>query len=107
MNLNVPFQEPPFIFRATSLPENKKTEIYFKDETKNVYYYGYCIDLIHKISEKMHFDYKIYEPEDGAYGTMQEDGSWNGMVNELIQDVGWQHNYNNVMGTFAVILSKW
>ena len=40
-----------------------------------------------KINETMGFDFELYEPPDGAYGTMQNDGSWNGMVNELIQDV--------------------
>ena len=35
----------------------------------------------------MNFDFVVSEPPDGAYGTMQADGSWNGMVKELIEDV--------------------
>ena len=27
------------------------------------------------------------EPPDDAYGTMQSDGTWNGIVNEILQDV--------------------
>ena len=65
----------------------KNVEYVYYNMTSKEYYYGYCIDLIYKINETMGFDFELYEPPDGAYGTMQNDGSWDGMVNELIMDV--------------------
>ena len=51
------------------------------------FYYGYCIDLIHRINDSLQFDMEILEPSDELYGSMQENGSWTGMVNDLIHDV--------------------
>ena len=35
----------------------------------------------------MGFDFELYEPDDESYGSMQEDGTWNGMVQDLIKEV--------------------
>ena len=58
-----------------------------------MYYYGYCIDLIFKINETKGFEFSLVEPPDKAYGTMQADGSWDGMVRELIDDVSHPTTY--------------
>ena len=50
-------------------------------------YYGYCIELLNILAEKMDFEYEIYDSPDGAFGNIAEDGSWNGVINELIQKV--------------------
>lgn len=34
----------------------------------------------------MNFDYELYEVEDNAYGKMMPDGSWNGIVGDLINN---------------------
>ena len=62
-------------------------EKYYYNSTSGNYYYGYCIDLIYKINEEMDFEFTLMEPPDDAYGTMQSDGTWNGIVNEILQDV--------------------
>ena len=83
------FQEPPFVFKSKHEPEKKEGlsfEVY-KNVTTGYYYYGYCIDLIYKIADDLQFDFTLYEPEDGSYGTMQEDGSWNGIVKDLMDEV--------------------
>ncbi|XP_041370921.1 ionotropic receptor 25a-like [Gigantopelta aegis] len=52
-------------------------------------YYGYCIDLLRRISEILDFTYDIYDTE--LYGAMSDDGSWNGLIQELISkkaDIG-------------------
>nr|ALG36131.1 ionotropic receptor 1 [Sclerodermus sp. MQW-2015] len=46
---------------------------------------GYCIDLLEEIREYIAFEYDIHEVEDKEYGKMSEDGSWNGMIKELIE----------------------
>ena len=73
------------MFRTKTLPD--KVKHYYFNSTTHTYYYGYCIDLLFSINESMKFDFTLVEPPDGMYGAMQADGSWNGMVNELIQDV--------------------
>ena len=35
----------------------------------------------------MGFDFELLQPPDNAFGTLQLDGTWNGMINELIKDV--------------------
>ena len=49
---------------------------------------GFCIDLLKHISELVNFKYKIYLVPDGKYGIRDADGNWNGMVNEVISEVG-------------------
>ncbi|XP_022103504.1 glutamate receptor ionotropic, kainate 1-like [Acanthaster planci] len=53
--------------------------------TGNDRYYGFCIDMLKKISEILHFSYKIVEVEDNNYGSELESGRWNGMVGELME----------------------
>lgn len=48
---------------------------------------GLCIDLLNKLSEKMGFHYTIRLVADGQYGGQLEDGSWTGLVGDLIQRV--------------------
>ncbi|XP_078051605.1 ionotropic receptor 25a-like isoform X2 [Augochlora pura] len=53
------------------------------DKQKNEYY-GFCIDLLNEIKEMVGFQYEIRESEDGLYGNLNPDHSWNGMMKELI-----------------------
>ena len=67
-------QDAPFI----SIKENEDGTFSYK---------GYCIDLLHELAKKLHFTYEIYPSPDGFYGGETENGSWNGMVAELINKV--------------------
>ncbi|XP_076279785.1 ionotropic receptor 25a [Lasioglossum baleicum] len=53
------------------------------DEKKNEYY-GFCIDLLNEIKDTVVFQYEIRETEDGRYGNLNPNGSWDGMMKELI-----------------------
>ena len=66
-------QYPPFIY------ENKNGSL--------PRYYGYCIDLLDKIRDIRGFEYTIYVTPDNVIGAMRDDGTWNGVINELIQKV--------------------
>ncbi|XP_021379128.1 glutamate receptor-like isoform X2 [Mizuhopecten yessoensis] len=44
---------------------------------------GFCIDLAAKIAEYVNFTYDICLVNDLHYGTMLENGTWNGMIGEL------------------------
>ncbi|XP_060066493.1 LOW QUALITY PROTEIN: ionotropic receptor 25a-like [Ylistrum balloti] len=61
---------PPFVYESNN------------NETK---YTGYCLDLLNRIAKIVGFDYHIYEAPDGLIGAMADDGTWNGVINELIQ----------------------
>lgn len=58
----------------------------YTDLLGNDRYEGYCIDLLNKLSKKLHFNYILREVADGQYGKIQN-GSWTGMVRELLD---WQ-----------------
>ncbi|XP_045505894.1 ionotropic receptor 25a [Colias croceus] len=47
-------------------------------------YYGYCIDLIDKIAEAMGFDYEIVTPKVGDFGKRLANGTWDGVVGDLM-----------------------
>ena len=81
-------QDPPFVFKTRKLPKREDVQFeHYYDEDGEWYYYGFCIDLIFKINQTMNFDLTISESSDGAYGTMQDNGSWSGLVSDLMEDV--------------------
>ncbi|XP_065284543.1 glutamate receptor ionotropic, kainate 2-like isoform X2 [Dermacentor albipictus] len=45
---------------------------------------GFCVDLLREISRNLGFRYHIRLVRDGAHGTRDAKGRWNGMVRELI-----------------------
>lgn len=52
-----------------------------------MYFYGYCIDLMFALNSSLRFDFELIESTDGAYGAATDNGSWTGMINDLLQDV--------------------
>jgi len=71
------------------LSENVKVGNDDSDESLaaiNSQYEGYCADLAKQIAEAVGFRYKIKPVTDGKYGA-DENGTWNGMVGELIRHV--------------------
>lgn len=47
---------------------------------------GYCADVAQKIADIVEFEYIIKPVVDGKYGS-KENGTWNGMVGELVSNV--------------------
>ncbi|XP_075062069.1 glutamate receptor ionotropic, NMDA 3B [Mixophyes fleayi] len=45
--------------------------------------YGYCIDLLEKLSEDLGFDFELYIVGDGKYGARKGD-RWTGLVGDLL-----------------------
>ncbi|RLU19384.1 ObirIr25a.2 [Ooceraea biroi] len=64
----VTVQHPPFMM--------------YNNETNK--WFGFCIDLLDEIRQSVPFEYEIREVEDQQYGSLNENGSWNGMIKELI-----------------------
>ncbi|XP_059153871.1 glutamate receptor ionotropic, NMDA 1-like isoform X2 [Physella acuta] len=51
---------------------------------------GYCMDMLAKISEKVHFNFTIHLSKDGLFGSFEKHNSsekkyWNGMMGELMR----------------------
>ncbi|XP_013139310.1 PREDICTED: glutamate receptor 3 isoform X1 [Papilio polytes] len=54
------------------------------DEEGNILYEGYCIDLIEKLAQTMDFDYEIVTPKSGGFGQRLRNGSWDGLIGDLM-----------------------
>ena len=50
-------------------------------------YEGYIVDLMDEISNLLGLKYRLIPVQDSQYGYKRTDGSWNGMVGELIERV--------------------
>ncbi|XP_076446347.1 glutamate receptor-like [Babylonia areolata] len=48
-------------------------------------FYGYCADLAEMVAHTVGYEYHIRLVRDGQYGAPQGNGSWNGMIGELIR----------------------
>ena len=48
---------------------------------------GYIPDLLQELSYIIHFDYDIKPVQDASFGHRRLDGSWDGMVGQLIDGV--------------------
>ena len=73
-------QEPPFVIWD---PNNTIAP----GEVHNGPYAGMVVDMMEAISKDIGFEYKMYEPEDLKYGTVDANGVGTGMVGELMRCV--------------------
>ncbi|CAG5114540.1 unnamed protein product, partial [Candidula unifasciata] len=48
-------------------------------------FFGYCSDLAEMVSRNVGYEYHIRFVLDGEYGRKQDDGTWNGVIGELIK----------------------
>ncbi|XP_022787722.1 glutamate receptor 4-like isoform X2 [Stylophora pistillata] len=69
----VVLMDSPFIMRV-------------KNENGGFSFEGYCIDLLNELARNLKFTYELYLSPDGKYGTENEDGTWNGMMNEIVNE---------------------
>ena len=58
-------------------------------------YVGFCVDLTKKISSIVGIKYKIVPVKDGRYGSVDENGTWDGMVGELVRNVSISCRHGN------------
>ena len=53
----------------------------------NEQYEGYCVDLAKEIAQFVGSNYEIRMVRDGKFGEKLPDGTWNGMIGEIIRRV--------------------
>ena len=46
---------------------------------------GFMVDLLDAIADRLGFNYTIYEVRDKTFGSDLGDGTWDGMVRDLMQ----------------------
>ncbi|XP_028598121.2 glutamate receptor ionotropic, kainate 5 isoform X2 [Podarcis muralis] len=66
--------ENPYVMRRANFQELSGTE----------QYEGFCVDMLHELADILKFRFQIKLVEDGLYGAPEPNGSWTGMVGELI-----------------------
>ena len=86
---NVNFQDQPYVFINDEYEEEVQQ---MKSENKRVcgnhYFKGFCIDLAQKVTEILNItNYTICIVQDGKYGSIQANQTWDGMIGELMQKV--------------------
>jgi len=54
---------------------------------------GYIPDLLQQLSHIIHFDYDIQPVHDASFGHRRLDGTWDGMIGQLIDGV--RHSYSH------------
>lgn len=72
------FQENPYVM----LRQNHQ------DLEGNDRYEGFCVDMLKELADILKFKYRIRLVGDGLYGVPGANGTWTGMVGELISRVG-------------------
>jgi len=50
---------------------------------------GFIPDLLQKLSQRVGVTFDIKLVKDGKYGSRERNGSWNGMIGELVRGVRW------------------
>ena len=53
-------------------------------------YEGMLMDILEILQRRLQFKFKLYEVKDNSYGSLDENGEWNGMVREVIDGVNIQ-----------------
>lgn len=50
-------------------------------------FHGFLKDLLERLKKDLDFEYVLHEVRDKSYGVLQKDGTWNGLIGELIDKV--------------------
>lgn len=69
----------------TFYKRDPRTREIVRDASGAPIYEGYCIDFISELSRKMNFTFDLVEPSRGKFGKRQTDGSFDGLVGDLIR----------------------
>lgn len=54
----------------------------------NARFRGFCMELLDLLSRELGFTFAVELVKDGKYGDSNDGGKWNGMIGELLRNVG-------------------
>ncbi|KAK3755334.1 hypothetical protein RRG08_026064 [Elysia crispata] len=81
-NIKFGFNERLFVITTTPW----KPYVYrHKDENGTVSFTGFCIDMAEELSRTLNFTIRYTEPPDGHWGNDDGNGTWNGMVGQVVR----------------------
>ncbi|XP_041931924.1 glutamate receptor ionotropic, kainate 5 isoform X1 [Alosa sapidissima] len=66
--------EDPYVMRRDN----------YQELEGNAQYEGFCVDMLTELADILKFSFRIKLVDDGLYGAPEVNGSWTGMVGELI-----------------------
>ena len=69
-------------------------------------YEGYIPDLVAELSRRLHFEYYLRSARDGQYGQRRPDGTWNGVVGELLTGVNMAQVHRQLPIVYPAIHKK-
>ena len=74
-------------FKVQGLVERPyMSSLMINEETGKYEAEGSFPDLLNALASKMNFTYTIGPPPDNKWGGRQADGSWNGMMNQVVNE---------------------
>lgn len=84
------FPDPPLKYEVFAFQENPYVMLRqnHQDLEGNDRYEGFCVDMLKELADILKFKYRIRLVGDGHYGVPGANGTWTGMVGELISRVG-------------------
>lgn len=62
-------------------------KVNYQEFEGNEQYEGFCVDMLRELSDILKFTFRIKLVDDALYGAPEPNGSWTGMVGELINRV--------------------
>ena len=88
-NLERRFDLSGIHLRISTIPYEPYT--FLGDEKQNINnntrtYRGLMMDAVKYIQTKTNFTYSILDENDGLWGTRDENGSWNGLIREIMEN---------------------
>lgn len=85
-----PFPDPLLKYKVFAFQENPYVMLRqnHQDLEGNDRYEGFCVDMLKELADILKFKYRIRLVGDGHYGVPGTNGTWTGMVGELISRVG-------------------
>lgn len=78
----------------------------FQALSGNERFEGFCVDMLRELAELLRFRYRLRLVEDGLYGAPEPNGSWTGMVGELINRVWLAGGWERRKGRWGQISTK-
>lgn len=76
-----------FSFFFSTMPNQDAPFVVKKNTNGTISFDGYFIDLLKELAKILKFTFEIYSSPDGVFGAETDEGMWNGVIGELVNEV--------------------